>query len=44
MSMFHRPYIGYDDGASRSNYNICSSTWEIYTPTNEWVRVAFSLV
>jgi ribonuclease HI len=33
------PYIGFDDGASRSTKNLASAAWAIYAPTNELVSL-----
>jgi hypothetical protein len=39
MSKSSVPYIGFADGASHSTRNLASTTWEIYTPTNELVSL-----
>jgi ribonuclease HI len=39
MSESLLPYIGFTDGASRSTWNLASTTWEIYAPTNELVSL-----
>jgi ribonuclease HI len=35
MSASSLPYIGFDDGASRSTQNLAYIAWEIYAPTDE---------
>ena len=37
MSFFSLPYIGFDDGVSRSTQNLSFAAWEIYAPSNELI-------
>ena len=39
MSMFSPTYIGFADGASRSTQNLSSTTWVIYSPSDELVSI-----
>lgn len=36
---FHQTYIGFFDGASRSSQNLSSTTWVIYSPSDELVSI-----
>jgi ribonuclease HI len=37
MSEYLLPYIGFADGASHSTWNLASTAWAIYAPTNELI-------
>ena len=39
MLNFSSTYIGYADGASHSTWNITSTSWVIFLPTNELVSL-----
>jgi ribonuclease HI len=39
MSKSSLPYIGFTDGASRSTWNLASTAWEIYAPTNKLISL-----
>jgi ribonuclease HI len=39
MSESSLPYLGFADGASRSTQNLASTTWAIYSPTNELISL-----
>jgi ribonuclease HI len=39
MSESSLPYIGFADGTSHSTWNLASTAWAIYAPTNELVSL-----
>jgi hypothetical protein len=39
MSESSLPYLGFADDASRSTHNLASTTWAIYSPTNERISL-----
>jgi hypothetical protein len=39
MSVSLLPYVGFDDGASRSTQNLTYAAWEIYRPTDELISL-----